>query len=104
MWSGGGEGLPLDADDEDEQRLGGDVEGAVLLAQAGEADLLTFGIAVFFDVALGALEDDTTLLLVGLEYGVSLLLKRRSVAGSDSSGRFRPERWLNESDSIDPKV
>lgn len=27
-----GEGLPFDADDEDELRLGGDVEGAVLLA------------------------------------------------------------------------
>ncbi len=62
----GEQGLPLDADDEDELRFGGDVEGAVLLAQAGKADLLTLGIAVFFDVALGALEDDTTLLLVGL--------------------------------------
>ncbi len=37
-----------------------------MLAQAGKADLLTLGIAVFFDVAFGALEDDTTLLLVGL--------------------------------------
>ncbi len=32
IWSEGGEGLPLDADDEDELRLGGDVEGAILLA------------------------------------------------------------------------
>jgi hypothetical protein len=66
IWSEGGEGLPLDADDEDELRLGGDVEGAILLAQAGKTDLLTLGVAVFFDVALGALEDDAALLFVGL--------------------------------------
>lgn len=60
------ESLPLDADDENELRFGGDVKGAILFAQAGKADLLTLGIAVFFDVALGALEDDATLLLVGL--------------------------------------
>jgi len=65
-WTGGGEGLPLNADDEDELRLGRDVEGAVLFAQAGKADLLTLGIAVFFDVALGAFEDDAALLFVCL--------------------------------------
>jgi hypothetical protein len=43
-----------------------DVEGSILLAQAGESDLLTLGIAVLLNVGLGALEDDTTLLFVGL--------------------------------------
>jgi hypothetical protein len=61
----------LDAENEDELVLVRNVERAVLLAQTGESDLLTLGIAVLLDVGLGALEDDTTLLLVGLYLDVS---------------------------------
>jgi hypothetical protein len=61
----------LDAENEDELVLVGNVERAVLLAQTRESDLLTFGIAVLLDVGLGALEDDTTLLLVGLYLDIS---------------------------------
>lgn len=57
----------LDADDEDELLLSGDVEGTVLLGNAGEADLLALSVAVLLDVLLGTLEDDGTLLLVGLD-------------------------------------
>lgn len=56
----------LDADDEGELGLSRDVEGALLLGNALEADLLALGIAVLLDVGLGALEDDLALLLVGL--------------------------------------
>lgn len=59
--------LPLDADQEDELGLRGDVEGALLLSNAGEANLLALGIAVLLDVLLGTLEDDGALLLVGLD-------------------------------------
>lgn len=57
----------LDADDEDELLLGGDVEGTVLLGNAGKADLLALSVAVLLNVLLGTLEDDGTLLLVGLD-------------------------------------
>ena len=53
----------LDADDEDELGLGGDVVLAVLLGYASETDLLALCIAVLFDVCLGALEDLGALLL-----------------------------------------
>jgi hypothetical protein len=56
----------LDADQEDELGLGGNVERAVLLGRASQADLLALSIPVLLDVRLGALEDDTTLLLVRL--------------------------------------
>ena len=56
----------LDAENEDELVLVWNVEGTILLAQASESDLLTLGIAILLDIGLGALEDDTTLLLVGL--------------------------------------
>lgn len=62
----GGESLPLDAEDEDERGLGGDEEGAILLAGAGQADLLALGLPVFFDVGFGALEDDAALFFVDL--------------------------------------
>ena len=58
---------PLDADNEDKARLIGYVVGALLLAQAGKANFLTFGLTVLLDILLGALEDDGTLLLIGLE-------------------------------------
>jgi hypothetical protein len=56
----------LDADDEDQLGLGRDVGGVLLLSNTVEADLLTLAIAVLLDVLLGTLEDDATLLLVGL--------------------------------------
>lgn len=59
-------GLPLDPDDEDKFGLGGDVVGAFLLTQAGETDLLALCIAVLLDIRFGTLEDDATLLLLGL--------------------------------------
>ena len=57
----------LDTDNEDELGLGGDVEGARLLGLTREADLLALLVTVLLDVGLGTLEDDTTLLLVGLK-------------------------------------
>lgn len=56
----------LDADNEHQLALSGDVGSIVLLGSAGETDLLTLSIAVLLDVLLSTLEDDTTLLLVGL--------------------------------------
>jgi hypothetical protein len=56
----------LDADQEDELALGRDVESAILLGSTSKADLLTLSIAVLLDVLLSTLEDDATLLLVGL--------------------------------------
>lgn len=58
----------LDADDEDELGLGGDVGRVLALGDAVEADLLTLSIAVLLNVLLSTLEDDATLLLVGLLY------------------------------------
>jgi hypothetical protein len=58
--------VPLDADDEDQLGLSGDVERAILLGNAGKADLLALGIAVLLDVLLSTLKDDAALLLVGL--------------------------------------
>lgn len=56
----------LDTDDEDELGLSGDVEAALLLGNASEADLLTLCVTVLLDVLLSALEDGLALLLVGL--------------------------------------
>lgn len=58
--------LPLDTDDEDQVGLRGDVELAALLGNTAEADLLALCIAVLLNVLLSTLEDDATLLLVGL--------------------------------------
>lgn len=58
----------LDTDGEDELGLSGDVERAILLGLAGEADLFTLLVAVLLDVLLSTLEDDATLLLVGLQH------------------------------------
>ncbi len=56
----------LDADDEDQLGLGRDVGRVVLLGGAVKTNLLTLSIAVLLDVLLSTLEDDATLLLVGL--------------------------------------
>jgi hypothetical protein len=62
----GGRDIPLDTDNEDQLWLVINVEVTLLAGSAGQADLLTLSIAVLLDVGLGALEDNTTLLLVGL--------------------------------------
>jgi hypothetical protein len=56
----------LDTDNEGELGLSGDVERALLLGDTLKADLLALCITVLLDVGLGALEDNLTLLLVGL--------------------------------------
>jgi hypothetical protein len=58
--------IPLDTDNEDQLGLIIDVEATLLAGSAGQADLLTLSIAVLLDVGLSALEDNATLLLVGL--------------------------------------
>ena len=54
----------FDADYESEFGLGWDIVGAFLLRDTSEADLLALGIAVFFDIGLGPLENLVPLLLV----------------------------------------
>jgi len=58
--------LPLDTDNEDQLLLSWDVERVVLLGNTGKTNLLALSITVFLDVLLSTLEDDTTLLLLGL--------------------------------------
>jgi hypothetical protein len=58
--------LPLDTDNENQFLLSWNVEGALLFSDTREADLLTLLVTVLLDVFLGTLEDDTTLLLLGL--------------------------------------
>lgn len=57
---------PFDADDEDQLGLARHVEVAFLLGEAREANLLALCISVFLNIGFGALEDDSTLLLLGL--------------------------------------
>ena len=85
------EDVPFDADDEDKRWLGGDIKGAILLAQTSETDLLTLSIAVLLDVGFGALEDDLALFFVGLSLGISQELSK-----------WRKPQLLIEDDS-DPK-
>lgn len=56
----------LDTDNEDELGLTLNEEAALLASNAVEANLLALSGAVLLDVGLGTLEDNTTLLLVGL--------------------------------------
>jgi hypothetical protein len=58
--------IPLDTDDEDQLGLGRDVGRVIGLGGAAKTDLLTLSVAVLLNVLLGTLEDDATLLLVGL--------------------------------------
>lgn len=51
----------LDADDEDQLGLSGDIVAALGLGDASKTDLLTLVVAVLLDVGLGALEDLLTL-------------------------------------------
>jgi len=88
--------VPLDTDNEDQLGLIVNVEVALLAGSAGQADLLTLSIAVLLDVGLGALEDDTTLLLVGLldleSAGDSKICW--CVLNAGGSNGVSPERWL----------
>jgi len=63
----------LDAGNEDELGLGGNIVAALSLGDASKTDLLTLVVAVLLDVGLGALEDLLTLglglLLAGLTLG-----------------------------------
>jgi hypothetical protein len=56
----------LDTDNEDKLGLTLNEEAALLASNAVEADLLALSGAVLLDIRLGTLEDNTTLLLVGL--------------------------------------
>ena len=69
--------IPLDADEEDQLVLSWDVGLAALASETAKTDLLALGIAVLLDVGLGTLEDDTTLLLVGLGCTVSMIRTAR---------------------------
>ena len=62
----------LDTDNEDQLGLILNVEVTLSAGNAVEADLLALSIAVLLNVGLGALEDNTTLLLVGLCESVSM--------------------------------
>jgi hypothetical protein len=85
----------LDTDNENKLGLGRDIEAALLLRDAGEANLLALCIAVFLDVLLSTLEDGLALLLVGLIRSELATKFFRSVLGvGEDSNDFRPERWL----------
>jgi len=56
----------LDSEDENKLGLLINEEAALLLAHTGKSNLLSLGITVLLDIGLGTLEDDATLLLVGL--------------------------------------
>jgi hypothetical protein len=64
--------VPLDSDHEDQLGLLINEEVALLSGKTSKSDLLPLGITVLLDVGLSALEDNTTLLLVGLDEIVSL--------------------------------
>jgi len=73
----------LDTDNEDQLGLILNVEVTLLAGNTVEADLLALSVAVLLDVGLGALEDNTTLLLVGLLdlLGLSTALSAGSLLG-----------------------
>jgi len=56
----------LDTDNENQLVLSWDVVGTILLRKTRKTDLLALLVTVFLNVLLGTLEDDTTLLLLGL--------------------------------------
>jgi len=58
--------VPLDTDDKDKTRLGGDEEGVVPLRGALGVDNVALGLEVLLVVLLGAFEDGLALQLVGL--------------------------------------
>jgi hypothetical protein len=60
-------GLPLDTDNKDQLVFGWNVERTVLFGCTSKADLFTLLVTVLLDVLFGTLEDDTALLLLGLQ-------------------------------------
>ena len=58
--------LPLDANEEDQLGLSRDVEGAILLGDTGETNLLALGVTILLDVLLSTLEHGDALRLGGL--------------------------------------
>lgn len=87
----------LDADNEHQLALSGDVGSIVLLGGAGETDLLTLSIAVLLDVLLSTLEDDTTFLLVG---GLLLLDGGRALSASLLLALALLEKGLRDQDVV----
>lgn len=69
--------LPLDTDNEDKLVLSWNVVGTILLGKTSKTDLLALSITVLLNVLLSTLEDDATLLLLGLLIGVSFDPKRQ---------------------------
>jgi len=68
----------LNSKNKNQFRFIGNVERTLLLAQTGQTDLLPLGITILFDVRFCALEDNTTLRLIGL----LLLFQLSSASGS----------------------
>jgi hypothetical protein len=79
----------LDTDDERELGLSWNIEGTILLRDTSKTDALDLCLAVLLDVLFGTLEDDSTLLLVGLENLKSASLSSRTCSshkqGDDAS-------------------
>jgi len=86
--------IPLDTDNENQFSLSRYVGTATLLGNTSKADLLALRVPVLLDVLLGALEDDTALLLVGLwqlAHRMTRLVHRNS---GELVRQVRPERRL----------
>jgi hypothetical protein len=99
---GGNLGDTLEADDEVDLGLGGDVEVAGLAGLALEADLLLLLGNVLLDVLVGTLEDD---LALG-EAGLRCLAKLFPQVCSSRWGvlnHFQPRKMVNDYDSIAPE-
>lgn len=103
-WFSRGMDSPLDSENENELGLLINEEAALLLAHTSKADLLTLGIAVLLDIGLGTLEDDATLLLVGLCLKVSFECNLETVENMNFSQHAQPRKMVNKSDNIDQKV
>lgn len=65
--------LPLDTDDEDELGLAQHVEISFLFGEPRKANLFALCLTVFGNIGFSALEDDPTLLLLGLSWDVLVL-------------------------------
>lgn len=86
--------IPLDADNEDQASLSGDVGRVVGAGNAGETDLLALSIAVLLDVLLSTLEDDLALLLAALLKLLAPVSKIDAKMKWLNQAKFRPERRL----------
>jgi hypothetical protein len=68
----------LDANDECKLGLSRNVKGTILLGYTSKTNAFDLCLTVFLDVLFGTLEDDSTLLLVGLENLMSASHSRES--------------------------